>query len=76
MTLSGHTDSVVRCFFDENNLDVISISRNGQAFFWECNLEISDLISEGAKRKNNNPSKKQVRNTQHYLRNMSNILKI
>lgn len=61
MTLSGHTDVVVKCFFDENSLDVLTISRNGQAFFWECNLEFSDLILEEAQSKNDNTiTKRQV----------------
>lgn len=58
MTLSGHTDVVEKCFFDENSLDVITISRNGQVFFWECNLEFSDLIS-----KDEVGPKKQVRSS-------------
>lgn len=28
--LGGHTDSIVGCFFDENSLDVNTVSRNGQ----------------------------------------------
>lgn len=49
MTLSGHTDIVEKCFFDENSLDVLTISRNGQVFFWECNFGISDLIPDNGK---------------------------
>lgn len=60
MTLSGHTDVVEKCFFEENSLDVITISRNGQAFYWECCLEFSDLISESNEDENENSSKKQV----------------
>lgn len=28
--LGGHTDAIVGCFFDENSLDVNTVSRNGQ----------------------------------------------
>lgn len=60
MTLSGHTDVVERCFFEENSLDLMTISRSGQVFYWESNLEISDLIPEN---QNDNNSKRQVFNS-------------
>lgn len=41
--LSGHTDSIVSCFFMENSLDASTISRNGQLCIWECSLRLSDL---------------------------------
>lgn len=57
MTLSGHTDVVERCFFEENSLDLMTISRSGQVFYWESNLDVSDLIPEN---QSENTSKRQV----------------
>lgn len=41
--LAGHTEAIVGCFFEENSLDVSTISQNGQLCIWECNLRLSDL---------------------------------
>lgn len=41
--LAGHTDAIVGCFFEENSLDVSTISRNGQLCIWECSLRPDDL---------------------------------
>lgn len=41
--LAGHTDSIMACFFEENCLDVNTISRNGQLCLWECSLPLSEI---------------------------------
>lgn len=41
--LAGHTDNIVGCFFEENSLDVTTVSRNGQLCIWECSLTLDDL---------------------------------
>lgn len=41
--LAGHTDSIVGCFFEEDSLDVNTISRNGQLCIWECSQQLKDL---------------------------------
>lgn len=46
--LSGHSDSIVGCFFEANSLDVNTISRNGQLCIWECSLKQSELIEKSA----------------------------
>lgn len=72
MTLSGHTDVVEKCFFEDGSLDVITISRNGQAFIWECTLEPSDLIPEDSKAESDTTPKRQVKT--HDLRSSFKIV--
>lgn len=43
--LSGHSDSIVGCFFEPNSFDVNTISRNGQLCIWECSLQLSDVVA-------------------------------
>lgn len=43
-SLGNHTDSIVKCFFEKNSYDMITISRNGQLCIWECTLEPKDLV--------------------------------
>lgn len=42
-SLGGHTDSIVGCFFEQNNLHINTISKNGQLCIWECSLKSEDL---------------------------------
>ncbi|KAI4458257.1 wd40 repeat protein [Holotrichia oblita] len=42
-SLGSHTDSIVSCFFENNSLDLISISKNGQMCVWESSMETSDF---------------------------------
>nr|CAD7606408.1 unnamed protein product [Timema genevievae] len=42
-SLSGHTDSIIGCFFEKGSLDLITVSRNGQLCLWECNIESEAL---------------------------------
>lgn len=44
--LAGHTDSIVGCFFEQDSLDVYSISRNGQLCIWECSLTLGELVKK------------------------------
>lgn len=41
--LSGHTDQIQGCFFESNQMDINTISRNGQLCIWESNLQFDDL---------------------------------
>ncbi|KAK4882916.1 hypothetical protein RN001_006235 [Aquatica leii] len=43
-TLGSHTDVIVGCFFEKNNFDLTTISRNGQTCVWECSMEAKNLI--------------------------------
>lgn len=42
--LAGHTDQIQGCFFENNSMDMNTISRNGQLCLWECNLQLDDLV--------------------------------
>ncbi|XP_022092797.1 periodic tryptophan protein 2 homolog [Acanthaster planci] len=42
-TLGGHKDCVVAVFFEENALDLYSISRQGELVIWECDTDLNDL---------------------------------
>lgn len=42
--LSGHTDAIVASFFENNSLDAIVVSRNGQMTRWECSTKADDLF--------------------------------
>ncbi|KAL7048748.1 hypothetical protein ACKWTF_003476 [Chironomus riparius] len=41
--LSSHSDSIIGCFFEENSLNAIVVSRNGQMTRWECSMKAEDL---------------------------------
>ncbi|XP_054706940.1 periodic tryptophan protein 2 homolog [Uloborus diversus] len=47
-TLGSHTDAVTGCFFEENSLNIYTVSKNGQVCVWECSLELDELIPEKA----------------------------
>lgn len=42
-SLGGHADIIIGVFFEENSLDLTTISRNGRICIWECNLDLSAL---------------------------------
>lgn len=42
--LTGHSDEIVACYFEENSLNAIVVSRNGQLSTWECSMKAEDLI--------------------------------
>lgn len=42
--LSGHSDEIVACSFEENSLNAIVVSRNGQLSTWECSMRADELM--------------------------------
>ena len=44
-SLGGHTDSIVNAFFENNSLDLYSISHNGQLCVYECDTELDELTN-------------------------------
>ncbi len=42
--LSGHSDEIVSCSFEEKTLNLNSVSRNGQLCIWKCSLSPSELL--------------------------------
>ena len=42
-SIGGHTDSIVGSFFENNSLDIYTISRNGQLCVWESNTDLDGL---------------------------------
>ncbi|XP_014251335.1 periodic tryptophan protein 2 homolog [Cimex lectularius] len=42
-SLGSHAEQIVAVFFDENSLDVTTLSRNGRLCLWESNLDLTDL---------------------------------
>lgn len=42
--LSGNSDAIVACSFENNSLDAIVVSRNGQLTRWECSAKAEDLF--------------------------------
>ncbi|XP_049791974.1 periodic tryptophan protein 2 homolog isoform X1 [Schistocerca nitens] len=55
-SLGSHTDSLVGCFFEDNSLDLTTVSSNGQVCVWECNIGIDDLVAR-------EPPQKKLRET-------------
>ncbi|XP_067139307.1 periodic tryptophan protein 2 homolog [Centruroides vittatus] len=43
-TLGSHKDTVISCFFEENSLDLYTLSRNDQLCVWECSIDLDGLI--------------------------------
>lgn len=60
--LSGHTESVVGCFFEEGNLHINTLSKNGQLCIWECSLKFHDIQAKDFKVEEQQPSKKKSKN--------------
>ncbi|OAD61424.1 Periodic tryptophan protein 2 like protein, partial [Eufriesea mexicana] len=44
ISLGGHFDGIVACFFEKNNYDLCTISRNGHLCIWECAIDPEDLM--------------------------------
>lgn len=42
-SFTSHSDVMVGCFFEKDNYDLSTISRNGHLCVWECSLEPKDL---------------------------------
>lgn len=45
--MSGHSDEVVSCSFEENSLNAHLVSRNGQLSFWECSMKAEEMHEMG-----------------------------
>ncbi|XP_042316227.1 periodic tryptophan protein 2 homolog [Sceloporus undulatus] len=41
--LGGHKDAIVACFFEEDSLDLYTLSRDGALCIWQCDTELSGL---------------------------------
>ncbi|KAJ6667645.1 hypothetical protein lerEdw1_016766 [Lerista edwardsae] len=41
--LGGHKDTVVACFFEENSLDLYTVSRDGTLRVWQCDTSLDGL---------------------------------
>lgn len=39
INISGHSDTIVKCFFLKNSLDVMVVCRNGHVYHWEASIE-------------------------------------
>ncbi|GIY83066.1 periodic tryptophan protein 2 homolog [Caerostris extrusa] len=50
-TLGSHTDALVGVFFEENSLNMFTVSKNGQVSVWECNIGLDGLIPQKEKEK-------------------------
>ncbi|OXB69630.1 UNVERIFIED_CONTAM: hypothetical protein H355_014030, partial [Colinus virginianus] len=42
-SLGGHKDIIVACFFEENSLDLYTVSQDGALCVWQCDTELDDL---------------------------------
>lgn len=57
-TLGGHADEIVNCSFEENSLNMNTLSRNGQLCLWHCTLNFEDLVETELVRIKEEPSVK------------------
>lgn len=57
--LGGHSDAIVGSFFDENSLDLSTVSRNGQLCLWKCSLRLAEV--SGVKLEKIEPDMKRTR---------------
>ncbi|XP_070161171.1 periodic tryptophan protein 2 homolog [Polyergus mexicanus] len=44
ITLGGHSNVIVACFFESKDYDMYTISKNGRVCVWECTLEPDDWV--------------------------------
>ncbi|CAN2387804.1 Dip2/Utp12 Family [Pristimantis euphronides] len=49
--LGGHKEAIVSCFFEENSLDLYSISADATICTWECDTELNQLLHSQPKKK-------------------------
>ncbi|XP_042724036.1 periodic tryptophan protein 2 homolog [Lagopus leucura] len=42
-SLGGHKDIIVACFFEEDSLDLYTVSRDGALCVWQCDTELDGL---------------------------------
>lgn len=43
-SLGGHKDAIVGCFFEENSLDLYTVSQDGTLCAWQCDTELDGLL--------------------------------
>ncbi|MFT7818206.1 periodic tryptophan protein 2 homolog [Arapaima gigas] len=48
--LGGHKDVVVGCFFEQDSLDLYTLSQDGTLCVWECDTELDGLVLRDAKK--------------------------
>ncbi|CAI6347363.1 unnamed protein product [Macrosiphum euphorbiae] len=44
-SLTGHPDTIVGIFFEENSLDLMVVSRNGHLSIWQCSLFLNQMAT-------------------------------
>ncbi|CAK9804620.1 Periodic tryptophan protein 2 homolog [Anthophora plagiata] len=47
VSLGGHSDGIMACFFEKKSYDLSTISRNGRLCIWECAIDPEDLVPLG-----------------------------
>ncbi|XP_050544928.1 periodic tryptophan protein 2 homolog [Daktulosphaira vitifoliae] len=45
-SLTGHTDAIISLFFEQNSLDLMTLSRNGHLTLWQSSFQLDQLSSE------------------------------
>ncbi|XP_015588288.1 periodic tryptophan protein 2 homolog [Cephus cinctus] len=55
-SLGTHSDTIVGCFFEKNNYDISTISRNGYLCVWECALDPEEFTPWQPSEKRNKPA--------------------
>ncbi|KAG5852379.1 hypothetical protein ANANG_G00061770 [Anguilla anguilla] len=48
-SLGGHKDVIVGCFFEQDSLDLYTVSQDGALCVWECDTEPDGLLTRGPK---------------------------
>ncbi|CAK9825038.1 Periodic tryptophan protein 2 homolog [Anthophora retusa] len=48
VSLGGHSDGIMACFFEKKSYDLSTISRNGRLCIWECAIDPEDLVPLGS----------------------------
>ncbi|KAM9317501.1 periodic tryptophan protein 2 homolog [Gastrophryne carolinensis] len=49
-SLGGHKDAIVSCFFQEDSLDLYTLSADAALCTWQCDTELSELLSRAPKK--------------------------
>lgn len=57
-SLGGHKDCIVACFFEENSLDLYTMSRRADLVVWECDTDLGDLRPSPEQHQSRNPAHK------------------
>ncbi|XP_056410570.1 periodic tryptophan protein 2 homolog [Hyla sarda] len=50
-SLGGHKDAIVSCFFQEDSLDLYTVSADATLCMWECDTELNQLLPREPKTK-------------------------